>query len=110
MSLSFNEYQSATEQTAIYPKDRELEYLALGLASEAGEVAGKIKKVIRDDDGVMSDAKAYEVRKELGGCLWYIARLSQYLNFQLEDVADENIDILLSRQARGVLGGSGDNR
>lgn len=110
MSLSFNEYQIATSQTAVYPKESALEYLALGVASEGGEIAGKAKKIIRDEDGKITPARAYELRKEIGDVLWYLSEMSTLLGFTLEDVADENIDKLLSRQARGVLHGSGDER
>lgn len=106
----FNTYQWKTHETAIYPKDRALEYLGLGLAGEAGEVAGKIKKVLRDDGGVISDAKRLELVDELGDNLWYIAQLARLLQEDLSTVAQRNLDKLRSRSARGTLIGSGDAR
>jgi NTP pyrophosphatase (non-canonical NTP hydrolase) len=82
----------------------------LGLVGEAGEVAEKFKKIIRDMDGEILVEDRLEIRKELGDVLWYIAALSDYLGFSLEEVGQKNIDKLLDRKARGVSGGSGDNR
>ena len=98
-------YQAFTDSTAIYPDDKALEYVALGIASEAGEFAGKIKKFIRD--GVY-DQKALEA--ELGDVLWYVARAAEELGVYLSDVAKFNVDKLEDRLARDVLKGSGDNR
>ncbi|HPM38838.1 MAG TPA: nucleoside triphosphate pyrophosphohydrolase family protein, partial [Candidatus Pacearchaeota archaeon] len=98
-------------QTAIYPnKDNNFIYPTLGLVGEAGEVAEKMKKVLRDNDGVISEEKREEITKELGDVLWYIANLSKELNVSLEDVAQKNIEKLQSRQQRNELHGSGDNR
>ncbi len=82
----------------------------MGLVGEAGEVAEKMKKVLRDNDGVISEEKREEITKELGDVLWYIANLSKELNVSLEDVAQKNIEKLQSRQQRNELHGSGDNR
>lgn len=105
--INFDDYQTWSNSTAIYPKDRALEYTALGLASEAGEVAGKIKKLIRDGD-------TYEGREaaigELGDVLWYLARVSEELGVNLSEIALSNQAKLNSRKSRGVIGGSGDNR
>ncbi len=106
----FNTYQWKTHETAIYPKDRALEYLALGLSSEAGEVAGKIKKIIRDHGGAISEAARLELVDELGDELWYIAQLARLLQTDLSTVAQRNLDKLRSRSARGTLIGSGDHR
>jgi NTP pyrophosphatase (non-canonical NTP hydrolase) len=101
----FNFFQEQCKQTAIYPKSEGLVYTALGLASEAGEFASKIKKHIRD--GVIDDkAAAYE----LFDCLWYIAMCAEELGYDLSEIADMGLDKLKSRKERGVLGGSGDNR
>ncbi|MFA5754741.1 MAG: nucleoside triphosphate pyrophosphohydrolase family protein [Candidatus Paceibacterota bacterium] len=109
--MTFQEYQEEARKTAIYPnKDSNFIYPTLGLVGEAGEVAEKIKKVIRDDDGVVSEEKRAEVTKELGDVLWYIANLSKELSISLEEVASKNIEKLQSRQQRGELHGSGDNR
>jgi len=103
--LKFDDYQDATEETAIYPEDQALEYLALGLNGEAGEVAEKIKKHIRDGKELDED-----FAKELGDVLWYLARLVDELDADMSEVADANLDKLLDRQERDKLQGSGDNR
>ena len=109
--MTFEEYQKFSRQTAIYPnKDNNFVYPTLGLAGEAGEVAEKIKKVLRDGDGIVSDEKREEIKKELGDVLWYLANLSTELKISLDDVALKNIEKLQSRQQRNELHGSGDNR
>ena len=108
--LSMDPYQSDTEQTAKYPKDHALEYLALGIASEAGEVAGKMKKWIRDTNSKTREQWVTEISSEVGDVLWYCARLSDELGVPLSLIAEENMNKLLDRKARGVIGGSGDNR
>jgi NTP pyrophosphatase (non-canonical NTP hydrolase) len=104
--ISMDEYQQEALLTAIYPKDRGLEYLALKLCGEAGEVAEKIGKSIRDNKPL--DDR--DMAKELGDVLWYVANLAQYLGYDLSEIAEMNLTKLKDRQARGVLGGSGDNR
>lgn len=109
--MTFQEYQSASRTTAIYPElGNNFIYPTLGLAGEAGEVAEKIKKVIRDKQGVVDAATRVELEKELGDVLWYLAQLSSELGLQLEDVAKNNIAKLQSRQQRHQLQGDGDNR
>ena len=109
--MTFEEYQAKARQTAIYPnKDNNFIYPTLGLVGEAGEVAEKMKKVLRDNDGIITEEKREEITKELGDVLWYIANLSKELNVSLEDVAQKNIEKLQSRQQRNELHGSGDNR
>lgn len=110
MFETFKEYQALTITTAIYPRDRALEYLGLGLASEAGEVAGKIKKVIRDSDGIVTELARNSLFQELGDVLWYVSELCNELEIDMETVANYNISKLKSRQTRNVLGGEGDNR
>lgn len=102
---SFVEYQHRTRETAIYPADQGVVYTALGLASEAGEVAGKVKKAIRDGINVRS-----AVIDELGDVLWYVARLADELGEPLSDVAERNLLKLGARAERGTLSGSGDER
>ena len=99
-------YQTAAVTFAVYPKDKAILYPTLGLVGEAGEVAEKVKKSIRD--GHELDRK--EVAKELGDVLWYIAALARDLDLSLNEIADMNIRKLLDRKARGVVSGSGDNR
>ena len=109
--MDFNEYQKQSRKTALYPNVGDnFVYPTLGLVGEAGEVADKLKKTIRDDAGVITDEKKVEVKKELGDVLWYIAQVASELDLSLEDVAQKNLDKLFSRKDRGVIGGSGDNR
>ena len=105
-SHTFDGYQDFTDTTAIYPPAKALEYLALGLTSEAGEVAGKIKKYIRDGTALDHDA----VVAELGDVLWYIAQFASAFDIYLSDIAEENVNKLKDRQKRNVIQGSGDNR
>lgn len=104
--MKIDEYQSLTSTTAIYPKEKALEYLLLGLGSEVGEIQGKIKKVIRDNTPI----DIQDLGKEIGDVMWYISELCNHLGLSLENILIHNIDKLSSRAARGVLGGSGDNR
>jgi NTP pyrophosphatase (non-canonical NTP hydrolase) len=109
--MTFEEYQIEARKTAIYPNmDNNFIYPALGLVGEAGEIAEKIKKVIRDDNYVITEEKRAEITKELGDVLWYIANLSKELGISMEDVASANLAKLKSRQERDMLHGSGDNR
>ena len=108
--MELSEYQALSRRTAEYPRDAWLAYPALGLAGEAGEVAEHAKKAIRDDGGEVSNERRDAMSKELGDVLWYVAQLASELGLELEDVAQANLDKLLSRQQRGVLSGSGDDR
>ena len=109
--MTFQEYQDKSRETALYPnRDNNFIYPTLGLAGEAGEVAEKIKKVLRDDAGQVSDDKKQELAKELGDVLWYLAQLATEMNLKLEDIAAGNLEKLFSRKERGKLHGSGDNR
>lgn len=103
--MRFDEYQEEAKKTAIYPDQYRVVYPALGLAGEAGEVAEKVKKHIRD--GVLN---VEELKKELGDVLWYLAAIASDLDLTLDDVAEANLQKLRSRQARGVISGNGDNR
>lgn len=106
--MKLNQYQDAARATAIYPDEFAVLYPTLGLNGEAGEVADKVKKTIRDtEDGVFDIG---ELEKELGDVLWYIANLACDLGLSLEQIAQTNIDKLESRKDRGALGGSGDDR
>ena len=110
MSMNFNYYQQQARKTAIYPSEKGIEYCALKLCGESGEVAEKIGKVIRDNNSVYTEEKKQELAKEVGDVLWYCANLAHELGFSLDDVASMNLEKLMSRMNRGVLGGSGDNR
>lgn len=108
---TFNLYQEATRQTAIYPKDQALAYLSLGVASEAGEIAGKMKKWIRDGDAKMSKEEFTQALSyEIGDVLWYCARLADELGLSLSQISENNMGKLLDRKERGALKGSGDDR
>jgi NTP pyrophosphatase (non-canonical NTP hydrolase) len=104
------DYQRLSRRTAEYPREAWLSYPALGLAGEAGEVAEHAKKAIRDDGGTVSEQRREALSKELGDVLWYVAQLASELDLDLEEIAQGNLDKLLSRQRRGVLSGSGDDR
>lgn len=109
--MNFNEYQKESRKTAIYPnKGSNFIYPVLGLVGESGEVAEKIKKVLRDDEGVIDQKKRGEIKEELGDVLWYIAQIATELDVSLDDIALSNIDKLKSRQSRNALRGSGDSR
>jgi NTP pyrophosphatase (non-canonical NTP hydrolase) len=81
-----------------------------GLVGESGEVAEKFKKLIRDKSGQLSVEDKQEIIKELGDVLWYVNSLSTLLGSSLEEVAEKNLEKVLSRKARGTTKGSGDNR
>ena len=108
--MDFDEYQRKAAATAIYPTEVGVVYTALGLASEAGEVAGKVKKVLRDENGDFDLQAAYRIADEMGDVLWYMAQLATELGVPLASIASGNIAKLASRSERGVLGGSGDER
>ncbi len=109
--MTFEEYQKLAGKTAIYPNQGDnFIYPTLGLVGEAGEVAEKIKKVLRDSEGVISEEKKSEIAKEMGDVLWYLSQLSAELGLSLEEVASLNLEKLKMRQERGKLSGSGDNR
>ena len=110
-TMDLNFYQTQALQTAVYPNQgTNFPYPALGLVGEAGEVADKLKKVIRDNGGVLTDPVRDAVAKELGDVLWYLSVLAYELDYDLNTIAQDNLDKLASRQQRGVLSGSGDNR
>lgn len=109
--MDFKEYQERSRVTAVYPDaGKNFVYPTLGLVGEAGEVAEKIKKVMRDAKMIVSDEKRTEIEKEMGDVLWYLAQLSTELGLSLDTVAEKNLAKLLDRKDRGVLHGSGDNR
>jgi len=85
-------------------------YVALGLAGEVGEVCNKIKKVIRDDRGIVTPLVQTQLAAELGDCFWYLARLTDELKLKSDVILQNNMDKLNSRKARGKLKGSGDVR
>jgi NTP pyrophosphatase (non-canonical NTP hydrolase) len=109
--MDFNEYQKETRKHAIYPQlGNNFSYPTIGLAGETGEVAEKIKKIIRDKSGVVDEQSREEVKKELGDVLWYLSQIASELEISLEDVAQGNIEKIASRRERGTTHGSGDER
>lgn len=108
--MTLNEYQKQALTTAMYPERFRIIYPALGMTGEAGEVADKVKKVIRDNNATFSNEINKEIAKEIGDVLWYCATLANDLGLTLEEVGETNIAKLKSRQERGALSGSGDNR
>ena len=108
--MDFDDYQTTAGKTALYRDAYRVTYPALGLASEAGEVAGKVKKVLRDRDGDFAPAQIAAIKDELGDVLWYIAALATDLGLSMDDIASDNIEKLRSRLERGVIQGDGDER
>ena len=109
--MNFVTYQLNARKTAIYPSlGSNYVYPTLGLVGESGEVAEKVKKVIRDKNGVFDQETLIGLKKELGDVLWYIANICSELNLSLEDIAEENLNKLKKRSLEGKINGSGDNR
>lgn len=110
--MNFNEYQKQALTTVLSTGDdfKDLLHWVLGLNGEAGEVAEKLKKIIRDKNGEITDEDKQELAKELGDVLWYIAVFAHDLGVPLSEIAQINLDKLASRQQRSKLTGSGDNR
>ena len=107
--MNFNEYQKLAKSTAIYDEKHAVLYPALGLAGEAGEVANKVKKLIRDGYEKNKNYRE-EISSEIGDVLWYCAVLADDIGFKLSDIALNNVVKLQDRMQRGVIGGSGDKR
>jgi len=110
-SITAGDYQARACETAIFPKHRATEYLTLGLTGEAGEIANKVKKFIRD--GATKDeylAKRIEIGYEIGDVLWYCAVLAEELEMNLGHIMEKNLEKLADRHKRGKISGSGDNR
>ena len=109
--MNFTDYQTKSRRTAKYPAiGHSVIYPTLGLTNEAGEVAGKIKKVFRDKQGVIGQVEREALKSELGDVLWYLAQVCTELDLSLDEVAEANIAKLFDRLKRGVIKGDGDNR
>jgi NTP pyrophosphatase (non-canonical NTP hydrolase) len=107
----FDDYQRESRKTAGYPPiGHAVIYPALGLVNEAGEVAGKIKKIFRDKEGVIGDAECTALKAELGDVLWYLAQVATELDLSLQDIAEANLTKLFDRLERGKIKGDGDYR
>lgn len=103
-------FEDACADTATYPPERGLEYVLLGLCGEAGELANKYKKVIRDDGGTLSSDRRLALLDEAGDVAWYLARLAFELGSDLDEIMRANVEKLGSRKRRGVISGAGDTR
>ena len=110
--MDFNEYQAKARTTAVYTEvmGKNFIYPVIGLFGETGEVAEKIKKILRDKNGQVTDEDRVEIKKELGDVLWYLSNLSTELGLSLNDIAETNITKLASRKDRNMIHGKGDNR
>ncbi len=117
--MTLTEYQKSAQTTAhVYReavakqigKEFAFLYSSLGLANEAGEVAGKVKKILRDKGGIVDDETRSMIAKELGDVLWYAACVAEDFGLSLEDVAAQNLEKLRSRNVRGTISGDGDER
>lgn len=108
---SFGDYQRESRKTwNLIAMDHPIVYPTLGLANEAGEVAGKIKKIFRDHGGTITEADRQALKQELGDVLWYLTQICTELDLTLDQVAEANIEKLFSRAERNQIRGSGDNR
>jgi NTP pyrophosphatase (non-canonical NTP hydrolase) len=108
--MKANDYQIWTEKTALYPKDAGIVYTTIGMANEAGEALGVIKKMMRDDKNILTEEKRKKLIDETSDVAWYMARLCTELGISLEELFDINVVKLEDRLARNVIKGSGDNR
>ena len=109
--MELNHYQRESRKTALYPDlGKNAIYPTLGLVGESGEIADKVKKILRDKNGVFDQKSKEAIKFELGDVLWYISQLSTELGYELEDVANANLQKLNDRKKRGKITGSGDYR
>ena len=108
--MDFNKYQETAVETAIYPDTHRILYPALGMAGEAGEVAKKVKKIIRDGTDNLPEDWKDQLASEIGDVLWYCAALANDLGMPLALIAAQNRDKLLERKQKGTISGSGDKR
>ena len=108
---NFGIYQQESRKTwSLIHTDHAIVYPTLGLTNEAGEVAGKVKKIFRDKDGVITEEDREALKQELGDVLWYLTQICTDLGLSLEEVAEANIAKLFSRLERDQIQGDGDNR
>lgn len=110
--MTLDEYQKEALVTAVFTDDeyKDLSHWVLGITGEAGEIAEKLKKIVRDKNAMLDSDDKQEIAKEIGDVLWYLAVLAKHLGYKMDDVGKLNIKKLRSRQARNKIGGSGDNR
>ena len=103
-------YQQVAKTTAIYPREQAIIYPTLGLTGEAGEVANKVKKIIRDGTNKNNENLVQEISAEIGDCLWYISVLADDIGVKLSDIANGNLEKLANRKKKGTIHGAGDDR
>jgi len=114
--FGFNKYQQKAHETAEYPNiyvgghPSNYIYAAMGLAGESGELIEKLKKVVRNKNGLVAESDLFDIKKEVGDVLWYLSELCTCLNLSLKQIARENIKKLSDRKNRGVIKSEGDNR
>ncbi|NBV77292.1 hypothetical protein EBR66_03975 [bacterium] len=111
--MDFREYQKNANKTAAFKnlqKEQALLYVTLGVAGEVGELVNKVKKIIRDDNGILTKEKAREIQYETGDVLWYISQIARLTGSSIEKVAEMNIQKLHARKKRGTIQGAGDYR
>lgn len=109
--MNFNSYQHKALESAVYPnRGNNIVYPVLGMNGEAGEVAEKVKKILRDKDGQWTEEDKEEIKKEIGDVLWYCAAAASEFGLNLQEVAEANIDKLHDRLKRNKIYGNGDNR
>jgi NTP pyrophosphatase (non-canonical NTP hydrolase) len=109
--LTFSEYQEKAKETALYPNlGNNPYYPALGLTGEAGEIANKVKKIMRDKDGKIDEETRDDIKKELGDVLWYVAATASEFGLDMGEIASKNYEKLKKRLEEGKIQGSGDNR
>lgn len=107
---SLDKYQMFVRSMKVYDREYALVYPILGLANEAGEVAGKLKKIMRDDGGQLSTERFDDLVSELGDVIWYVTAVADDLGITISDIFYANYLKLTDRANRGVIKGSGDNR
>lgn len=111
--MQFDEYQQLASKTALFDKDDKeyiLMLICLGIAGEGGEILEKVKHLVRDDKGVVTDDRRDGIKKEIGDVLWYLSQLARELGLSFDDIAKANIEKTHSRLERGMLKSEGDNR
>jgi len=107
--MQLNEYQKEVSKAAFYKGD-DVAYCALGITGEAGEIADHVKKMLRDDDGILTDNRKEHLLKEMGDTMWYISRMAEKLGYTLDEVALTNLNKIKDRADRNMQRGSGDDR
>ena len=111
--MEFNEYQKRASTTADFsgrPGEYPLMYSCMGLAGETGEVIEKVKKVMRNNGGKMTEEQREAIKQEIGDVLWYLSQVARFCDIAFDDAAKANVEKLADRRARGVIRSEGDAR